>query len=235
MEQKTDYTRMMIKNIQRHCKMKESVKPKIEPPFKIVNNYRLYDFKKSWAYLEFLGREKFGLKFKLQESDRHIIYKLFIYFIGDKENCEKHGLELDKGILLNGPVGCGKTSLMHLMKKFAFPNMYAVKSTREIAAEFNQFGYSVILKYGKTPKRIYCFDDLGVENNMKYYGTECNTISEILLQRYDLNLIDGTVTHATTNLNAEELEKLYGNRVRSRMRELFNLISFDRSVVDKRQ
>lgn len=226
---------MMIKNTQRLFKMKESVKLNIEVPFKIVNNYRLYDFKKSWAYLEFLGREKFGPKFKLHESDRDIIYKLFIYFIGDQENCEKHGLELDKGILLNGPVGCGKTSLMHLMRKFAFPNMYAIKSTREIAAEFNQFGYSVILKYGKTPKRIYCFDDLGVENNMKYFGTECNTISEILLQRYDLNLIDGTVTHATTNLNAEELEKLYGNRVRSRMRELFNLISFDRDVNDKRR
>jgi hypothetical protein len=41
-------------------------------------------------------------------------------------------------------------------------------------------------------------------------------------------------THATTNLNAQELEDLYGNRVRSRMRQLFNLIAFDEKSTDKR-
>jgi DNA replication protein DnaC len=43
------------------------------------------------------------------------------------------------------------------------------------------------------------------------------------------------LTHATTNLSAEELEKLYGNRVRSRMREMFNLIAFGADVADKRK
>ncbi|HCO82830.1 MAG TPA: ATPase, partial [Arenibacter sp.] len=42
-------------------------------------------------------------------------------------------------------------------------------------------------------------------------------------------------THATTNLNAEELEELYGNRVRSRMRDIFNLIAFDKNTNDKRK
>ena len=41
-------------------------------------------------------------------------------------------------------------------------------------------------------------------------------------------------THATTNLNAQEMEERYGNRVRSRMRELFNLIAFDKESRDKR-
>ena len=34
--------------------------------------------------------------------------------------------------------------------------------------------------------------------------------------------------------DAEELEDLYGNRVRSRMRQLFNLIAFDKESLDKR-
>ncbi len=42
-------------------------------------------------------------------------------------------------------------------------------------------------------------------------------------------------THATTNLNAQELEDRYGNRVRSRMRELFNLVAFDKGRKDKRE
>ena len=51
---------------------------------------------------------------------------------------------------------------------------------------------------------------------------------------HDLYLKNKTRTHATTNLNAQELENRYGNRVRSRMRELFNLIAFDKESLDKR-
>ena len=71
-------------------------------------------------------------------------------------------------------------------------------------------------------------------------------LGEILLSRYDLfmrhpELVSGshqtkfrTTTHITTNLNAQELEKRYGNRVRSRMRQMFNLVSYDKSTPDKR-
>jgi hypothetical protein len=59
-------------------------------------------------------------------------------------------------------------------------------------------------------------------------------LGEILLSRYDLFLSNKTLTHATTNLNAQELEERYGNRVRSRLRELFNLIAFDKGSADKR-
>jgi hypothetical protein len=43
------------------------------------------------------------------------------------------------------------------------------------------------------------------------------------------------VTHATTNLSASDLEALYGNRLRSRMREMFNLIAFPNNTPDKRK
>ena len=66
------------------------------------------------------------------------------------------------------------------------------------------------------------------------FGKDCNVMGEILLSRYDLFLSHKTKTHATTNLNAKELEERYGNRVRSRMRQLFNLIAFDKSSRDKR-
>jgi hypothetical protein len=41
-------------------------------------------------------------------------------------------------------------------------------------------------------------------------------------------------THITTNLSASEIENAYGNRVRSRMRAMLNLISFDKATPDKR-
>jgi len=207
----------------------------IQLPYEIKDNVRCYNFKKSWYYLQELGRQKFGPKFKLHPADKKIIYKLIAYFIRDEENCKTHGIDLNKGILLNGPVGCGKTSLMTLMKHFAYSDHnYIIKTTRDVAIEFNDVGYPAITKYGKSNK-IFCFDDLGIENNIKHYGNECNTIAEVILCRYDLRIYEGVVTHATTNLIAEELEKLYGNRVRSRLRSMFNLIAFNKESGDKRK
>lgn len=108
-----------------------------------------------------------------------------------------------------------------------------MKNTREIAAEFHKEGYETIQKYGLRHKPI-CLDDLGVETNIKHFGNECNMIGEILLHRYDLFVNQGIVTHATTNLNADELEDIYGKRVRSRLRSMFNLVSFPEGTEDKR-
>jgi DNA replication protein DnaC len=81
---------------------------------------------------------------------------------------------------------------------------------------------------------VLLFDDLGLEQTPKYYGNECNVIAEILLNRYDLFVSKRMMTHITTNLSASELESIYGNRIRSRMREMFNLVAFDRNAKDKR-
>lgn len=124
---------------------------------------------------------------------------------------------------------------MKLLQHLALPQQrYRITPTREIAYAFQKEGYEVIHRYGKRPHPI-CLDDLGVESSIKFYRNECNTIGEILLHRYELWSEHRIVTHATTNLNAQELEEMYGNRVRSRLREMFNLISFDKEAVDKRR
>lgn len=45
---------------------------------------------------------------------------------------------------------------------------------------------------------------------------------------------NNSITHLTSNLSASEIELLYGNRLRSRMRNMFNLISFNVNSNDKR-
>ncbi len=202
--------------------------------YKTEGDIRVYDLKQSLVYLEAMGKKHYGKRFKLYPADKDILYKLLVYAVQDIENCEKHNLDVKKGVLLTGPIGCGKTSLMFLLRYFVLSQEYHVmKPARDIAFEFIQEGYSCIQRYGSKNK-TYCFDDLGVEQNIKYYGNECNVMGEILLSRYDLFVRQGTKTHATTNLNATELEQLYGQRVRSRMRQMFNLIAFDKEVGDKR-
>jgi energy-coupling factor transporter ATP-binding protein EcfA2 len=191
-------------------------------------------------WLEKKGLQLYGTHFKIIEEDYALVYKLIAYFLKDEQACFQFGINLNKGILMSGPVGCGKTSLMNLMR-YLTPTEYKfiVKPCRDISFEFIKDGYEVIHRYSKGKQdqldpKIYCFDDLGLENNLKYYGNECNVMAEILLSRYDLYISRRIQTHITTNLSASEIEAQYGNRVRSRMRELFNLIAYDNNTKDKR-
>jgi hypothetical protein len=59
-------------------------------------------------------------------------------------------------------------------------------------------------------------------------------MDEILISRYEQFVENNSVTHITTNLSASELENAYGYRVRSRLKQIFNLIAFDRETKDKR-
>lgn len=192
------------------------------------------------AWLEKKGVELYGKKFKILETDHGIIYKLIAYFLKDEQACYQFNIDLEKGILLTGPIGCGKTSLMNLIKYLApTEQKFFLKPCREISFEFIQDGYQVIHKYSngnldQSGPRSYCFDDLGTENNLKYFGNECNVMAEILLSRYDLFISKKLKTHITTNLSATEIETHYGNRIRSRLRQMVNLIAFEKSTTDKR-
>ena len=201
---------------------------------KLKGSEMKYDFDKILIYLDAKGKMLYGKQFQIHEDDRDIIYQLSNYFIRDKEKCEKSGMDPEKGILLSGPVGCGKTSLMKLLPYIVpLQRPYLTMPSRNIVFAFNHLGYKIIDDYGNGG--FFCFDDMGVEPIGRHYGQDCNVMGEILLSRYELFLKSKIRTHATTNLNATELEGLYGNRVRSRMREMFNLIAFEKDVKDKRK
>ena len=199
-----------------------------------------FDFTKYLEIIESTGKKLYHASFKLYPEDYEIIFKLLVYFLKDTAGAEKFNITFRKGILLSGPVGCGKTSLMSILKLFQDPEERLIlKSCRDISFEFIKEGYSIIYKYSKQSfksefPKAYCFDDLGTENNLKYFGNECNVMAEILLSRYDLFISRQMITHLTTNLNSSEIEDIYGTRVRSRLREQFNLIAFDSNSKDKR-
>jgi DNA replication protein DnaC len=202
-----------------------------------------FQFERCIDFLQKAGQTEFGNHFRIFPEDYEIIYRLLAYFYQDAEICQSYKLSIRKGLLLTGPVGCGKTTLMMLFRHFLHQShKYPVKSTRDISYEFLNQGICIINKYSKAHfqryqdqmiPRIICLDDLGLESTIKHFGNETNTIAEILLNRYSLFTTRGMITHATTNLNPDELENIYGNRVRSRMREMFNLIPF--SSTDKRR
>lgn len=162
--------------------------------------------------------------------------KVLRYFAGD-ENC---GLDLNKGLLISGKTGTGKTELMKL---FAVnPNCpFKVITCRDVTKEFMTNGTDSLNQYRSLIKNLHrgksifgngewfgiCFDDLGTESSAKNFGNSLNVMSEIIQDRYDIK--NHKYTHITTNMTAGQIGEAYGDRVQSRMAEMFNIISLEDS------
>lgn len=186
------------------------------------------------------GKREYGPGFEIKEKDLPLVHTLLAYALRDEA---AEGIDFNKGIMLTGPIGCGKTSLINLMRKL-MPDTFkpVIKSCSDIIGEFTMKGYETIVHYSvnafhpySSVPRVYCFDDLGVENTVTHKGTKWNVMLEILYARHKYFLSQKMITHITTNLNGDELGEMYGKRLRSRMREMFNLISFDADTEDKRK
>lgn len=172
---------------------------------------------------------------------------LMLYFMGDTE-FEKRGeyYSLKKGIMLVGPVGCGKTTLM---KAFSVnPHQsYSIVPCRTISNLYTKSGPLGIAKYydfstNKMPQMYFgqeklgwCPDDIGTEKAAQHYGSELETIQDIYSDWYDTKGSGFYGMHGTSNLDGSGIEQRYDDRLRSRFRAMFNWITFDKSEKDKRK
>lgn len=156
------------------------------------------------------------------------------YFTGDT----RFDGDLSKGLALFGNVGCGKTSLM---KFFAHNQVHSFRviSMLQVVGEYKSqskedSGEGAMRKYFNNAtaatnpfghaERGYCFDDVGTEEiPAQHYGNKMNVFAEIIQMRH-LNVV---CTHFSSNKDPKELEESYGSRVYDRLREMFNIITFD--------
>ena len=58
---------------------------------------------------------------------------------------------------------------------------------------------------------------------------------EILISSFENFIENNLITHLKTNLSASEIEEHCDNRLRSRMKNMFNLISIESESLDKRK
>ena len=146
------------------------------------------------------------------------------------------GCNPNKGILLMGKVGVGKTHTMREISKFnktGFgsenqPTMY-LEDLPVKKDDISGIGISTLAS--KKGDKVISFlrehdlylDDMGSEKEyVNHFGNSFNPITEIIMMRYYLK--DQVKTWATTNLNEDALTKRYGERVISRLREMMDFI-----------
>lgn len=187
--------------------------------------------------IETKGRE-ICPEFKITQENASYYLNLAYWFKGIYH---QGGWDVNKGLLICGSVGTGKTLSMEVMRHIT-RNLKIVK-TRHIIRDFFAANppTSVIDQYGrhsynKTPSGgleinkpiIVCFDDFGLETlNAKSYGNDTPIMEEIILDRYDEFVSRGMKTIATTNLNVEMIAECYGERVKDRLKQMVTKVNLD--------
>jgi len=178
---------------------------------------QLYDL-----YTEQL-RELANYNLEIDDNNRFCIEQIVLYM---NQNRKFKG-SLNKGLMIRGPIGTGKTLLFKGMQKLynlLGGNILPIIDTHDIAAKYLKTGPDIFYDVQFLFHAILCqtdnliFDDIGVEACVKYMGSEANVMAEVILRRYNNNL----KTHFSSNLDSLILKEIYGERVISRLKEMCN-------------
>lgn len=189
------------------------------------------------------AKEIFKYDFAIDDDNSDCFDLLCEYFISNEDGFMKRAGRMQiqnpsihKGLLLAGNFGTGKTDLMKLFAKNN-RQVYFMRTSKRIAVEFaNSEDKKIPQEYLEPYKNpindaatMYqaisglCIDEIGAEGLKNNYGNKSNVIGDLIEERYQCQYV-GSFLHGTTNLSADELKEFYGERVISRMRQIFNFI-----------
>lgn len=152
--------------------------------------------------------------FIIDTNNGPIIRNLYLYFMNDPQ-C---AWNLNAGLLFGGKVGCGKSILMTAFLKIS--DEYTLKRTTVVHSKSlaNMIKTKSIEYYERRPMFI---DELGrEETEAKDYGNVVKPVIDLFALRYE----SGARTYATTNFKYENIEKFYGEFIRSRMEEMMTMV-----------
>ena len=159
-----------------------------------------------------------------------------LYFSTTKGNIP---YKLNKGLLIIGTCGRSKSFSFKVFNKFnaltKSPHKYKTFDSMSIESHFTERGLKALNDYankstyeisntGEIYYNMY-IDELGAEAiSVKNYGNKVAPLESLLERLHRIFTENKKVTHITTNLELDELKTNYGDRIYSRMFEMFNII-----------
>lgn len=156
----------------------------------------------------------------LQDPDVEIIKNMILWLIKDP-SC---AWSLDKGILLCGSYGIGKSTIMKCASTFAYlhaseDRVFNFSRVNDIVKTVDSFGK--ISEINKYTTGNLCLDDIGQMNeDVNLFGTKHNIVETLINDRVGKHI----TTHGTTNIKPRYFEEKYGRVVESRMHQMFNIV-----------
>lgn len=155
----------------------------------------------------------------IDDEGTKLLYKSVCFYLAGDDRFEKElKFDWNKGLLVYGSAGIGKTSIFRIMA----PNPIRplkIYSMLDIAEEVKESGSCTI-----NTMATILIDDVGTEPELiNHFGTKVNWFKDFIESYYHHHRGFGNLI-ITTNLGGREIEERYGYRVRSRIREMFNMI-----------
>lgn len=172
-----------------------------------------------------IGNE-FVNEFNIDKENENEIYALSLYF-NEKSEFEQFNehFSIQKGIMLLGGVGTGKTLLMRIFQRYLSlkGKTFAYKHINQIANEYIEIGFSAFNRFDAKDLWI---DEVGLfdKESVKRYGNNVNVLEELIMHRYDRFVFAGVKTHVTSNLTPAQMQSEYDPRIWSRLKEMCNMI-----------
>ncbi len=181
--------------------------------------------KRMYHHMAWVSENQYGKKLVVKDEKRGHDFTKFItalcFFVARDERFETElGYSLNKGLLIRGISGLGKTHLVKCLESNSL-NPILILSMLDISDEVRDNG-EYLIKVGNN--KIIYLDDVGTEEaTVNHYGTKINFFKNFIEGVY---LRTQTFNHLmfSTNNSASELQDKYGFRVRSRMKDMFNVI-----------
>ena len=195
-----------------------------------------------WKYFLKVYKEQNGCDFNYSNQDTVKNIEPLLYYLSD--NFEKFKLcdnltklsqpSLEKGMLIIGGYGNGKSSIMRALDKclIGTTNTFKLFSANDVVHEFETTKNDEKVEFdAKYLKGKRCFDDVLTEKVASNYG-KVDVFKDIIERRYDkklithinCNFIDGEVGNLDSGL--AQFENRYGGRVYDRLFSMFNIIQF---------
>lgn len=198
---------------------KQEVLRKIEAEKKRKELKEIWTATKLYNLMEWTSKNVYGKKL-LYDFDNSLLIKSLCFYISEDPRFESElGFSLKKGIIIRGISGVGKTHLVKCISNNLL-NHVEVYSMLDVAESIKLDGEFILKNEGM----IY-LDDVGSEQPIiNYYGTKINWFKEFIEIFYLKNTSGFRGLLLSTNCSFDQLEENYGFRVRSRMREMFNVI-----------
>jgi len=190
-----------------------------------------------WKEFSFAFFENEGKKFIANEDTTYNLKSVFLYYLRDPEfkNFVKNEMDFNKGLLIVGDVGNGKSSIMKAFESvFRNSNLYFKGySTNESVAMYDKCTDSSekdeLMKALTTGNRY--FDDLLTERQTNNYGR-----IELFKDVLEIRESNNRLTHGSINYDfnfPNDLEKAllqindrYGKRAYDRSYKMFNILEF---------
>jgi DNA replication protein DnaC len=202
------------------------------PKYPTVKKYKSKDFRTvkilsseinqwKWYFLGLIQDEFFKSQktIQLDESNKSKIAFCFDWIIGSVD------ITLNKGLLLRGDVGTGKSSILKAIKTLIsklYDGIFILYLTSDQIThvyKLNGDEFEKRINQINTCKILF-IDDIGYEALRIF---EHSPIAEVIRERYDKK----RVTCITTNMSVKELAERYGNSFEDKINEMCFIVQFN--------